>query len=180
MPLTGTLRSWNDERGFGFIAPTHGGAELFIHISAFPRDGSRPTVGEVLTYELGRGSNGQPQAVKACRTAIGQPNDTPRGAKTRRRSRGPLASILVVALLVAAGAYGYSKYQQKTARYAAEAHAWVRLACKGQLLGRLSHPFIARLLHAGSLPGGQPYLVLKHVAGERVDRWCDDRPSPLT
>jgi cold shock CspA family protein len=37
MRLSGTLRSWNDDRGFGFIAPTHGGAELFVHISALPR-----------------------------------------------------------------------------------------------------------------------------------------------
>ena len=44
MPLTGILRSWNEDRGFGFVAPTHGGAELFVHISAFPRDGSRPVV----------------------------------------------------------------------------------------------------------------------------------------
>ncbi len=73
MRLSGTLRSWQDDRGFGFIAPTHGGAELFVHISALPRDGSRPTVGEKLTYELGRGKTGQPQAVNVQREAIGRP-----------------------------------------------------------------------------------------------------------
>ena len=50
-----------------------------------------------------------------------------------------------------------------------------RFRREGHLLGRLSHPFITRLLDAGALPGGQPYLVLEHVAGERVDRWCDGR-----
>ena len=53
-----------------------------------------------------------------------------------------------------------------------------RFRREGQFLGRLSHPFIARLLDAGALPGGQPYLVLEHVAGERVDRWCDRRQLP--
>ena len=45
MPRTGTLRSWNDDRGFGFVAPTDGGPEVFVHISAFPNDGSRPAAG---------------------------------------------------------------------------------------------------------------------------------------
>lgn len=42
------------------MEPTHGGAELFVHISAFPRDGSRPAEGESLSYELGQGKNGKP------------------------------------------------------------------------------------------------------------------------
>ena len=72
MQHTGILRSWNDERGFGFIAPTHGGAELFVHFSAFPRDGTRPTPGERLSYELGPGRDGRPQAVKVVRSALGE------------------------------------------------------------------------------------------------------------
>ena len=42
-----------------------------MHISAFPRDGSRPVEGKSLSYELGRGSNGKPQAVRVIRQAIG-------------------------------------------------------------------------------------------------------------
>ena len=35
MQFTGTLQSWNDDRGFGFIEATHGGQEIFVHIEAF-------------------------------------------------------------------------------------------------------------------------------------------------
>ena len=35
MRLDGTIKSWNDERGFGFIEPTQGGPEIFVHIKAF-------------------------------------------------------------------------------------------------------------------------------------------------
>lgn len=49
MRAQGILRTWHDDRGFGFIAPTQGGAELFVHISAFPRDGSRPLQGETVS-----------------------------------------------------------------------------------------------------------------------------------
>lgn len=41
MRIHGTLTKWNDERGFGFIS--QGSREIFVHISAFPRDGVRPT-----------------------------------------------------------------------------------------------------------------------------------------
>ena len=114
MLLTGILRSWNDDRGFGFIAPTHGGAELFVHISAFPRDGSRPTVGEKLTYELGRGKNGQPQAVKAYRQAIGLRSEQPLTTRhPPRKHRSPLPTLLGVLLLLAVGVYSYSRFQQR-------------------------------------------------------------------
>jgi cold shock CspA family protein len=114
MRLSGTLRSWNDERGFGFIAPTHGGAELFVHVSALPRDGSRPTMGEKLTYEPGRGRDGQPCAVGVRRDALGGPA---RPASARRSSakhgRPFLPQFVVVVLLLALAAFGFERYQRR-------------------------------------------------------------------
>ncbi len=53
--------------------------------------------------------------------------------------------------------------------------AAARFAREGELLARMQHPNIAQLLDAGIGPGGQRYLVLEYVAGERIDRWCDAR-----
>lgn len=50
-----------------------------------------------------------------------------------------------------------------------------RFRREGAILARLAHPHIARLVDAGLTEQGQPYLVLEHVAGERIDRWCDAR-----
>jgi cold shock CspA family protein len=112
MRHTGKLRTWNDERGFGLIAPTHGGAEVFVHISALPGDRTRPTVGEILSYELARGKDGKPQALKVLREAIGPAAERPReaGASATRR-RSILPSILGLSLLVALGAYGYHRFR---------------------------------------------------------------------
>jgi eukaryotic-like serine/threonine-protein kinase len=67
----------------------------------------------------------------------------------------------------------------------APAAARARFARKGELLARLVHPHVAQLLDAGQLDDGTRYLVLEHVRGERIDRWCDARrpqgraaPSP--
>jgi cold shock CspA family protein len=108
--LTGVLRSWNEDRGFGFIAPTQGGAELFVHISAFPRDGSRPVEGESLSYELGRGQNGKPQAVRVVRQAFGTRSlgSPVMAAPPRRRTPWRLLAVVLVAL--AGIAYGYQRW----------------------------------------------------------------------
>jgi eukaryotic-like serine/threonine-protein kinase len=48
-----------------------------------------------------------------------------------------------------------------------------RFQREGNFLARLSHPHIARLIDAGVINGGQPYLVLEFIEGEQIDRWCD-------
>src|SRR5262249_45658780 len=50
-----------------------------------------------------------------------------------------------------------------------------RFRREGNFLARLTHPHIARLVDAGVSSGGQPYLVLEHVDGEPIDRYCDAR-----
>jgi len=44
-----------------------------------------------------------------------------------------------------------------------------------QILARLQHPGIARLLDGGVMPDGRPYLVLEYIDGERLDRYCDTK-----
>ncbi len=111
MPITGTLRSWNEDRGFGFIAPTHGGAEIFVHVSALSRDGTIPTVGEKLSYELGRDRAGKPQAVKVVRLAIGitKPHKVG-GGNTPKSQTSWVGVFVVIALFGVAGTWGYKQF----------------------------------------------------------------------
>ena len=44
-----------------------------------------------------------------------------------------------------------------------------------QILARLAHPNIARLLDGGVSDDGRPYFVMEHVAGVPITRWCDEQ-----
>lgn len=47
-----------------------------------------------------------------------------------------------------------------------------RFRREGSLLARLTHPHVAHLVDAGVTTDGQPYLVIEHVEGDHIDRYC--------
>ncbi len=61
MERRGTLKSWNDDKGFGFIRPEQGGEELFVHISAVHGE-RRPLVGDRVLFVAGRDAQGRLRA----------------------------------------------------------------------------------------------------------------------
>lgn len=65
MRQKGKIRSWNDDRGFGFIAPSDGGKDVFLHISAFSNRERRPKIGQIVTYALTADDQGRPRATRA-------------------------------------------------------------------------------------------------------------------
>jgi CspA family cold shock protein len=61
---TGTVKWFNGQKGYGFIQPEEGGADVFVHISAVERAGlSTLKEGQKISYELERGRNGKTSAV---------------------------------------------------------------------------------------------------------------------
>jgi cold shock protein len=53
MSATGTVKFFNAQKGFGFIQPTNGGPDVFVHVSAVERAGMRGLVeGQKLSYDV--------------------------------------------------------------------------------------------------------------------------------
>ena len=58
---TGTVKFFNEEKGFGFITPSTGGKDLFVHATGIERGPIRE--GDNVEYEIGEGKKG-PCAIK--------------------------------------------------------------------------------------------------------------------
>jgi eukaryotic-like serine/threonine-protein kinase len=54
-----------------------------------------------------------------------------------------------------------------------------RFARERQILARLEHPGIARLLDGGETPDGRPYFVMERVEGEAITNYCRARDVSL-
>ncbi len=48
-----------------------------------------------------------------------------------------------------------------------------------RILAALDHPNIARLIDGGTMPDGQPYVVLEYVDGSAIDEYCETRGLPV-
>lgn len=63
MPI-GTVKFFNEDKGYGFIQPDNGGADSFVHISAVQAAGMQTLEREQrVSYEVEKGRNGKESAV---------------------------------------------------------------------------------------------------------------------
>ena len=61
--ITGTVKFFNANKGFGFIEPEDGSKDAFVHITALERAGiSGLAEGQKVTYELEEGRDGKTSA----------------------------------------------------------------------------------------------------------------------
>ncbi|UIJ44612.1 cold-shock protein [Sphingomonas cannabina] len=64
MSITGTVKFFNSDKGYGFIAPESGGQDAFVHITAVERAGLRTlTQNQRVSYELEQDRRGKTSAV---------------------------------------------------------------------------------------------------------------------
>lgn len=62
--ITGTVKFFNADKGYGFIAPESGGNDAFVHISAVERAGLRTLEKDQrVTYDLENDQRGKASAV---------------------------------------------------------------------------------------------------------------------
>ena len=67
---TGTVKWFNNAKGYGFIVPSDGGADLFAHFSAVAMEGYKTlNAGDEVQFEVSTGDKG-PQATNIVTTGV--------------------------------------------------------------------------------------------------------------
>ena len=114
MRTHGTLTKWNDDRGFGFITPAKGDRDIFVHISAFPRDGARPRLNELISFEIESTDDGKLRAVRVMRPNQRTSRKAPSRLDSERRTSGWLGGVVTLSAVAAIGMYLYQQYHART------------------------------------------------------------------
>jgi len=118
MRTHGTLTKWSDDRGFGFVALPQSHEEIFVHISAFPRDGVRPRIGETISFEIRWAPDGRKRA-----EGIERPRSRKTSAKRQEsksvQGRSLFGSLLTAASVLVLGFVGYNSYVSRQGTNAA-------------------------------------------------------------
>ena len=122
--FNGKLTKWNAERGFGLLVADHGEQELFVHVSAFPRDGRPPAIGELLTFEMELDKEGRKRAVRVRRPGVPErraPRHRQHELVRHQTHRVPqrtesisFGARFVAAVLIAGlGWYGFTRFTER-------------------------------------------------------------------
>jgi uncharacterized membrane protein YsdA (DUF1294 family)/cold shock CspA family protein len=99
MRFTGTLTTWNDDRGFGFLQATQGGDPIFAHVKSFSLGGGRPQLNQVYAFDVETSAKGKrAKNIAPVRAARAAPRTTaPNRAHQQQghRSSGTLIALPV-------------------------------------------------------------------------------------
>ncbi|MEY3808293.1 MAG: hypothetical protein RI893_1269 [Pseudomonadota bacterium] len=99
--IKGVLKTWKEDRGFGFISPDDGGKDIFIHISALKGTSRRPVTGDVIYYQSARDNRGKYKAVNAYIEGIEILEDKATGLLNSNKGIMLIALGLVVVAIIA-------------------------------------------------------------------------------
>ena len=179
MRRQGKIVEWNDGRGFGFVLLNGGDERAFAHISEFADRGARPSIGDVVTYDVVV-EQGRPKATAiAYAGAAAVARKAARPARARRDNRasgsGWLGAALLLAIVAVVGWRYNHQHQQRLAderEHAAspstQAPALARAADAYQCTGKQ---------HCSQMAScGEARFYVQHCPGTKMDGDGDGLP----
>ena len=60
--MQGTVKFFDGKRGYGFIQPTDGGPDVFVHVTDLAGSGTILSEGQAVTFEVGNTRDGRSKA----------------------------------------------------------------------------------------------------------------------
>jgi CspA family cold shock protein len=109
--IKGVLKTWKEDRGFGFIKPDAGGKDIFIHISALKGVSRRPITGDVIYYQITKDNRGKYKAINAQIEGVGLLENIPEDLlKTDSSKKGVIAMTVGLLIIIAIAGFIYLRW----------------------------------------------------------------------
>lgn len=103
--MKGTITSWKDDKGFGFITPEDKSESIFFHISSIKKAARKPAIGDAVDFEATKDSQGRLKATYVLLEGVAlAPPTTPKRITTEPVKKDALDyfAYIMLALLAAA------------------------------------------------------------------------------
>jgi len=107
MRTKGKITHWNEDKGYGFITPSTGAKQVFVHISEFSNLALRPRVDQIVTFTISTDKRG-----RACALDVIRDGEPVSKIARRRPLSGSTRNTTVLLVVVLIAAVGYSRYHK--------------------------------------------------------------------
>ena len=108
MRTNGKITHWNAEKGYGFITPSSGAKQVFVHIRAFRKRDRQPEINQLVTFELSTDGQGRPCAEDVTRVGDKPQRETRRGGSLSSLTKAAWALVIVAMV----GVFAYSRINE--------------------------------------------------------------------
>lgn len=160
MRFEGSLSSWNNERGFGYIESTQGGEPIFVHVSAWPKGLGRPQLKQGVSFEVELGPKGKraKNVQRHLPRRASKPSVGSSGAQWGTATLFAIPAFLLVYTLVAV--FWKLPLWVAALYVAASAAAFIVYAADKSAAARGSRRVPENTLHLLSVAGGWPGALI--------------------
>ncbi len=129
----GQLKSWKDDKGFGFIQSSEIKQDTFIHISTLKAMSRKPKVGDFIYFDVEKQANGKSRAVKCRIEGVAAKAIQRHRPRVHKNATAPKSKVVLMLAVIAIGAFGYQRLGLSTAT-APSQHIPNKTAPSGSLL----------------------------------------------
>ena len=100
--VKGVLKTWKEDRGFGFIKQDDGNKDLFMHISALDSSSRRPVTGDIIYYQITRDHRGKYKAINAQIEGVALKKSTANNTEKNESGKKLLIGLPLIIIIIAA------------------------------------------------------------------------------
>ena len=111
----GQLKSWKDDKGFGFIQSSELKQDTFIHISTLKAMSRKPKVGDFIYFDVEKQANGKTKAVNCRIEGVAAKAIQRHKPRIHKNTSAPKSKAILVIAVIAIGAFGYQRLSLSTA-----------------------------------------------------------------